>query len=34
MKISTGQYTGNGVDDRAITGIGFQPELVIVKVQN
>jgi len=27
----TGSYLGNGSDDRAITGIGFQPDLVIVK---
>src|SRR3990167_6850113 len=26
-----GTYTGNAVDDRDITGIGFQPDVVIVK---
>lgn len=27
----TGSYTGNGVDNRNITGIGFQPDIVIIK---
>ncbi len=27
----TGVYTGDGSDDRAITGVGFQPDVVIVK---
>jgi hypothetical protein len=27
----TGSYMGDGTDDRAITGVGFQPDLVIVK---
>lgn len=31
MQIAAGQYTGNGVDDRSITGVGFQPDLVIIK---
>ncbi|MFA5014023.1 MAG: hypothetical protein WC549_00585 [Actinomycetota bacterium] len=26
-----GSYTGDGTDDRAITGLGFQPDLVIIK---
>lgn len=26
----TGSYTGDGVDDRGITGIGFEPELVLI----
>ncbi len=26
-----GSYTGNAVDDREITGVGFQPEMVILK---
>lgn len=29
--IATGTYTGNGGDSREITGIGFQPDVVIVK---
>ena len=29
--IAVGTYTGNGVDDRAITGVGFQPGFVVVK---
>ena len=36
-EILTGTYVGNGTDNRAITGLGFAPELVIVKgddVQN
>ena len=28
---TTGTYTGNGSDDRSITGIGFQPTIVFVK---
>jgi hypothetical protein len=28
-----GSYTGNGIDDRSITGCGFQPHLVILKNQ-
>lgn len=31
FKIKTGTYTGNGSDNRAITGIGFQPTLVWIK---
>lgn len=27
----TGSYTGDGTDDRAITGLGFQPDFLIVK---
>jgi len=30
----TGAYTGNGVDDRSTTGIGFQPDIVIIKADN
>ena len=30
LRHATGTYTGNGVDDRAIT-IGFKPDLIIVK---
>lgn len=32
--VDTGSYTGNGSDDRAITGIGFQPEFVMLKGAN
>jgi hypothetical protein len=28
----TGSYVGNGVAGRAITGLGFQPDIVIIKV--
>ena len=30
-QMATGTYTGDGVDNRAITGVGFQPDVVIVK---
>jgi hypothetical protein len=30
-EVLTGTYTGDGTDDRAITGLGFSPDLVIVK---
>lgn len=30
-QIATGSYTGDGTDDRNITGVGFQPELVWLK---
>lgn len=33
-QIKTGSYTGNGVNPRAITGIGFKPDLVIIKNQS
>ncbi len=29
-KLKVSQYTGNGIDNRSITGVGFQPEYVIV----
>ena len=29
--IAVGNYTGNGVDNRIITGLGFQPDLVTIK---
>jgi len=32
--LKVGTYTGNGVDDRSITGVGFQPEAVIVWADN
>ncbi len=31
MLMNTGTYTGNGTDNTAITGIGFQPDVVYVK---
>ena len=31
-KMNVGSYTGNGTDDRNITGVGFEPEYVMVKV--
>ena len=27
----SGSYIGNGIDSRAITGLGFQPDVVIIK---
>ncbi len=29
--MTSGSYTGNGSDNRAITGLGFQPDMVIIK---
>jgi hypothetical protein len=31
IRVASGAYTGNGTDSRAITGVGFQPDVVIVK---
>lgn len=31
MRVVTGTYTGDGIDNKAITGVGFLPDLVIVK---
>lgn len=31
--IQTGYYLGNATDDRAITGVGFQPDLVMIKTR-
>ena len=31
FRVATGLYPGNGQDDRPITGLGFQPDFVIVK---
>src|SRR3990167_1849479 len=31
MQIAVGSYTGNGVDGTEITGVGFQPDLVIIQ---
>ena len=30
-QVQSGSYTGDGTDNRAITGLGFQPDVVIVK---
>lgn len=29
--VATGTYAGNGIDNRAITGIGFEPDVVLIK---
>lgn len=31
MQFATGSYTGNGDDNRSIAGVGFQPDLMIIK---
>jgi len=31
IRVASGSYTGTGNDNRAITGVGFQPDVVIVK---
>jgi hypothetical protein len=31
IRVASGAYTGNGSDNRAISGVGFQPDVVIVK---
>jgi hypothetical protein len=31
MRLATGTYTGNAADNRVITGVGFQPDVVFVK---
>lgn len=31
MYIKSGTYSGNGTDNRGITGVGFQPEFVFIK---
>src|SRR3954447_20449763 len=31
IRVASGSYTGNGTDNRAITGVGFQPDVVMVK---
>ena len=30
MRVKSGTYTGDGVNGRAITGLGFRPDLVLV----
>ena len=32
-QILSGTYVGDGIDNRAITGIGFQPDVVVIRVQ-
>lgn len=32
MLVQYGSYTGDGLDNKAITGVGFRPDVVIVKV--
>lgn len=32
--VATGSFTGNGSDNRAITGLGFNPNMVVVKAVN
>jgi hypothetical protein len=31
IRVASGSYTGTGVDNRAITGVGFHPDVVMVK---
>lgn len=31
MLVKVGTYTGNGADSRSITGVGFQPDVVLIK---
>jgi len=33
MQVALGTYVGDGTSDRAITGIGFVPDLVLIKVE-
>lgn len=34
MQIYTGTYVGDGNDDRGITGVGFQPDFVVISNEN
>ncbi len=34
MRVATGSYVGDGVDNRTISGIGFQPDVVLIKGTN
>jgi hypothetical protein len=34
FQMQTGYYLGDGSDNRAVTGVGFQPDLVIIKDDN
>jgi hypothetical protein len=31
MRLATGSYVGSGVDGRQVTGVGFEPDVVIIK---
>ncbi len=31
LQFASGSYSGNGTDNRSITGVGFQPDILIVK---
>jgi hypothetical protein len=31
IRVASGTYTGNNADNRAITGVGFQPDVVMIK---
>ncbi len=33
LRVATGTYTGNGVDNRAISNPGFQPDVIVVKAE-
>lgn len=33
-EVFSGSYTGNATDDRSITGVGFQPDMVFIKRAN
>ncbi len=34
MRVVSGKYTGTGVDSRSLTGLGFQPDVVIIMSAN
>lgn len=34
LNIKTGSYTGNAADNRNISGVGFQPDFVLIRGQN
>lgn len=34
IRVASGNYTGDGADNRSITGVGFQPDAVIVKASD
>jgi hypothetical protein len=34
MRVATGSYVGDGIDNRAISGVGFQPDVVFIKGTN
>ncbi|MFQ6027014.1 MAG: hypothetical protein ACE5Q6_05930 [Dehalococcoidia bacterium] len=33
MRLASGSYTGDGLDDRAIAGVGFTPDVVFIKCE-